>query len=366
MAPIRHGFFVVSLDLEMYWGVRDVCSLSRYGQNFAAERKRIPELLELFERRGIHATWAAVGLLFLENKQEIGPCGPKERPTYDCKELSPYDYQESNLVGSGEETDPFHYALSLIREIQDTPHQRLGTHTFSHYYCLEKGQTARQFAADLEAAVQVARQQGIRLESLVFPRNQLNEAYLPCLKGLGIGAYRGNPRHPLYRKGNGARDPLPVRALRLLDSYVNLTGHHTYELSKLSGAEGELPLNIPASRFFRSYSPRLKRLEPLRIRRILEGMTRAARRGEIYHLWWHPYNLADPKGVNLKNLERIIEHYERLREEYGMESANMEELAELTAGGREQGFRLSAEKEHAAEDLSCMGSPEQEVVGSGA
>lgn len=40
----------------------------------------------------------------------------------------------------------------------------------------------------------------------------------------------------------------------------------------------------------RPYSPRLSFLEGLRLRRIRHEMVHAAKKGELYHLWWHPYN----------------------------------------------------------------------------
>ena len=48
-------------------------------------------------------------------------------------------------IGPNERQDPYHFGLSLVRRIKDCPHQEIGTHTFSHYYCLEDGQTPEHF-----------------------------------------------------------------------------------------------------------------------------------------------------------------------------------------------------------------------------
>ncbi|WP_223068705.1 polysaccharide deacetylase family protein [Paenibacillus caui] len=329
----NQSFFVISIDFELYWGLRDLFPLARYRRGLARERELIPRMLQLFERHGIHATWATVGLLFLESKEEIQDYLPSRLPEYIDSGLSPYPHIAGDLVGTGEEADPDHYAPSLIRLIRETPYQRVGTHTFSHYYCKEMGQSGADFLADLEAAVRLAKQRGIRIESIVFPRNQVNEGYLPCLKRLGIRSYRGNPRHPIYKKGYSKEDSLLARAFRLLDSYVNVSGFHTYSIG---GLESELPLNIPASHFFRSYSRRLGWLEPLRLKRILNGMTYAAKHNQVYHLWWHPYNLVDRKDRNWLALERIIAHYSRLEHDYGMRSAAMEELCDFITGRRDE------------------------------
>jgi len=56
------GTLLVSLDFELFWGMLDVCSLDAYQENVLGGRKAIPRLLELFEKYGIHVTWATVGL----------------------------------------------------------------------------------------------------------------------------------------------------------------------------------------------------------------------------------------------------------------------------------------------------------------
>jgi len=66
----------------------------------------------------------------------------------------------------------YHFADKLVTLIDKSKNQELATHTFSHYYCLEEGQTKESFYADLEAAKKIAKEKNISLKSLVFPRNQ--------------------------------------------------------------------------------------------------------------------------------------------------------------------------------------------------
>jgi hypothetical protein len=56
-------------------------------------------------------------------------------------------------------------------------------------------------------------------------------------------------------------------------------------------------------------------------------MRDAARRGENYHLWWHPHNMGCDQTHNLGQLERILACYAELRDTYGMRSVNMREIA---------------------------------------
>lgn len=327
----KAGILVVSLDFELYWGVRDLYTKAEYGAKWLRERERIPGLLELFREFGVHATWATVGLLFFADRRELLSGLPSLKPGYADPTLSPYSEIESGSIGEGEADDPYFFAPTLIEHIRQTPGQAIGSHTFSHFYCMEKGQTVDEFYSDLQAAVAAAEQRGISLQSLVLPRNQLRRQYMRRLPELGFKTYRGNPRHPLYRGGYSVSDHFLRRALRLADSYLNLTGHHTYPVDSISP---KLPIDLPASFFFRTPPETLRRLEPLRLKRIKDGMTQAARQGQVYHLWLHPYNAAEETGF--RSLEAVVRHYRHLAEQYGMISLNMEELGERVLAGAEK------------------------------
>jgi len=169
------GKFVISLDYELLWGVRDHADRTSYGANILGARTAIPLMLELFKKYNISATWATVGFLFCGSRDELmGSLPPaKIRPSYKDKRLSAYQYLDE--VGANEEEDPFYYGASLIDRIQNTPNQEIATHTLSHYYCLEPGQKDAHFEADVTAAVKLAGQRGIELSSIVFPRNQYSQ-----------------------------------------------------------------------------------------------------------------------------------------------------------------------------------------------
>jgi hypothetical protein len=75
--------------------------------------------------------------------------------------------------------------------------------------------------------------------------------------------------------------------------------------------------------------PQLKLLEPLRLRRIKKSMTHEAKRGEVFHLWWHPHNFGIHQEENFRNLEEILRHFTALQTKYGMQSASMSDLSNL-------------------------------------
>jgi len=49
------AFFVVSLDFELLWGVRDKRTIADYGANMLGVRRAIPAILDLFDERPISA-----------------------------------------------------------------------------------------------------------------------------------------------------------------------------------------------------------------------------------------------------------------------------------------------------------------------
>ena len=214
------GTLLVSLDFELFWGMLDVCELDAYRENVMGGRNAIPRLLELFRKYDIHATWATVGFLFAENYEELSACFPREAglPTYDNRALNPYD--RFARIGSNEETAPCFYGPSLIRMVAETPGQEIGSHTFSHYYCREKGQTVEQFRADMEAAKRIAANHGYDLTSVILPRNQCEPEYTAVFRDLGFTAYRDEENDWIHEKIKFR--PL-LRILRLLDVIYFLT-----------------------------------------------------------------------------------------------------------------------------------------------
>ena len=316
------GTFVVSLDFELHWGVRDRFTVEQYAANLYGAREVVPRMLERFEACGVRASWATVGMLFCESREELLERMPDRLPEYEDPRLSPYP--EVRTLGADEHADPLHFAPSLIRAVAATPGQEVATHTFSHFYCLEPGQTIEDFEADMRAAVDVARDAGVELRSIVFPRNQVNHDYLPVCARLGLVAYRGNPDAWQHHSRPGAHETPLRRAGRLLDAYLPVSGARARPPVR-TGPDGLL--DVPADRFFRPYSPRLARLEPKKVGRMLAELSDAARRGAVYHLWWHPHNFGVHQDHHLAQLDAVLARFELLREETGMRSLTMAELA---------------------------------------
>jgi len=310
--------FVISLDFELLWGVRDHADRASYGKKVLAARDAVPKMLQLFAKNEISATWATVGFLFCETKAELLASLPIELPTYSNPRLSNFSYLDE--VGNDGRSDPYYFAPSLISAIHQTLGQEIGTHTLSHFYCMEDGQTLSAFEADIVAAKKLADACGIVLRSIVFPRNQFAAEHLAVCAKHDITHYRGNPSPWAYRAAKGTEQTSMRRALRLLDAYSGALGSQAFET-----ATGQ-PTDVPASRFLRPCAGRLAAFHPLHIATIKRGMTAAARDGKGYHLWWHPHNFGQNFEASLDGLCQIIAHFATLRDRFDMKSMAMGEF----------------------------------------
>ena len=350
----KPGSFTISLDFELYWGMRDKVTLDAYRENLLGVWSAVPKMLSLFEQEQIHVTWATVGFLWYKDVASLTAAYPEVIPVYEDRHLCPYHYLESirqeasasaspngsfvNNVFSGlkppvpgrvleDESDAvnkMHFAKKLIEQIKNIPFQEIATHTFSHYYTREPVISAEAFEADLKQAIAIGHQNDVEMHSLVFPRNQIDKASLIQLKNVGIKTYRGNPEHWAYREGEIEKTFLQ-RVYRFIDIYINLSGSHI-TVPKVDKQE---LIELKSSIFMRAYSKKFKFLEGLKLLRVKNAMTEAAQKGENFHLWWHPHNFGINQEENMANLEEILQHFSDLKQEYGMVSLTMQELGEF-------------------------------------
>jgi hypothetical protein len=318
------GALVISLDFELHWGMRD--HVSRQSPAFAAlagSRQVVADLAGLFARREIRANWATVGFLFASTDDELSGYLPEVRPSYRDPELDPY----GEMIGPDEADDPEHLAGSLVRLVASTPGQEVASHTFSHFYCLEDGQNEEDLRADLAAAQAIAQGCGLTLSSLVLPRNQWNPRYTKAVLDNGFNCIRGPQPTWAHQARRSGDHGAVTRVARLLDTYAGLSPPPTTAWATVRNEDGLC--DVPASAFLRPYSERRRQLDPLKLRRLVAGMRDAARRGRIFHLWWHPHNFAADPGPSFAFLDELLDEFDRLAAQEGMQSMSMRDVATL-------------------------------------
>ncbi|HMF73929.1 MAG TPA: hypothetical protein VK616_20750 [Flavitalea sp.] len=324
------GIFTVSLDFELHWGVFDKRNRDERKRCYENTLRIIPSMLALFQKHGVHVTWASVGSLFASDQNEWYRMKPANEPEYENSIYSAYQYVREN--GLDPQFKWAHFAPEMIGKILTYEGQELGTHTFSHYYCLEKLRGEDAFGADLKAVQKAAAKFNASTVSLVFPRNQFNPVHLKVCYDNGIKTIRSNPVDwfwsPVPDKGGN----LLRKIFRTGDAYFPMASRRTsFSLESLKPVSGE-PLQIPASRFLRPWHPRYKMANKLVLKRVKSEMKNAAIKNECYHLWWHPENFGDYPEQNMTNLEEILNFYSECRQKYQMKSWNMGEYPRHFAG----------------------------------
>lgn len=319
------GVFCISLDFELHWGCFENMLMDEKAQRyFNNTRDIIPKKLELFADQDIHVTWAAVGMLFRQNRQEWEAGKPAVLPTFDNPAVSAYEWIDRH--GFMGDQDPYHFAPTLVDKIKSTPNQEIGTHTYAHYFCLEHGQTKEQFRCDMEMACQVAAEKGISLKSLVFPRNQFNQEYLSVCRDLGITSVRSSPDIWYWEPATGSS--FMKKLFRAGDAYLKFQPIKMVSLEDIDISVG-LPLQLPATRLYRPWKQGQPLQNTLKMRRILNEMTEAARKNAYYHIWWHPHNFGNNPQECFSELKQIVTHFNKLRSQYGFMSLTMNEITEL-------------------------------------
>jgi peptidoglycan/xylan/chitin deacetylase (PgdA/CDA1 family) len=300
----KTGIFTISLDFEMIWGTLD--RRNPNGLRQLCEKERffvVDRLLTLFAEFDISATWCIVGHLFLDRcSAEYGLKHPEiVRPAHSWAQQDWFSLDPC----ATEKTHPVYYGRTLVEKIRNCrPQQEIGCHTFSHVIFGDEGCSRATAETELEACVNVAREMGIEMRSFAFPRNRVG--HLPVLRSYGFTSFRG-PEPRWYESSPLARSL--KRFFRLMDILTARTPATVTAEQTPSGL-----WNIPASMLF-TPAHGIRRYIPvsLRVDRAFKGLEAAARQKRIFHLWFHPTDLAENMEAMLSGLRQVLEYSARLR-----------------------------------------------------
>ncbi|HEV3257596.1 MAG TPA: hypothetical protein VG013_11990 [Gemmataceae bacterium] len=300
---LDRGVFTISLDFELAWGTLDRGGPERFRKTCEAERAAVARLLDLFVEFDVSATWCVLGHLFLDRcLPENGRKHPEiVRPNHSW---CPHDWFEHDPCGS-EASAPTFYGRSLVEKIRACPvPQEIGCHSFSHVIFGDPGCSPETARSEVAACVKLARDMGIELRSFVFPRNKVG--HLDVLRAYGFTCYRG-PEQRWEKQGR--RPALLMRLLHLRDVLtaapppVVLPRHTSAGIWDIPGS-----MSYFAMRGLRRYIP-----VAARVKRAARGLEAAARQKKIFHLWFHPTDMAVHTDAMFAGLRAILEHARTLR-----------------------------------------------------
>ncbi len=268
--------------------------MGKYAHCFESYRVILRRLIDMLDQYNIPATWAVVGQLMLK----------------------PTDKRSQIMASPGlDMVEWFHapYVVDWIRAAK-TPHE-IGTHTFSHVYTDDPDTTQEHWEFELQQVAKLHHQLKLPVaRSIVYPRNQLK--YLDVLLKYGIIAYRGIEGHR----------PRERRGLAHLLHRAFAFPPPTYDLATCKVMDKLV--NLPASQFLLAYDGIRSRIPTAsRVRQARLGMEQAARKNELYHLWFHPFNLGTSPRM-FDALEQILQIAASLREHGKLDILTMEQAAQ--------------------------------------
>jgi hypothetical protein len=305
-ATLERGVFVVSIDTELAWGEAHRPDAGE--RNFDSERAVISGLLGLFARYEISATWAVVGHLLLDRCDAVDgrPHPEVVRPSYSWLSGDWFDVDPCSTL----DTAPMYYGSDIVESIRACPvPQEIGCHSFSHLIAGDPECGAAAFGSDLAACQSLAADHGLTMRSFVFPRNSIG--YVDQLAAHGFVCYRGSPGAP-----GGRWHRLADRLRPLTSSAVKPSRHPTGVW------------NVPQTYLY-APAERASRL-PITVwtRRPRARLRLAAEQAGIFHLWFHPHNIAANPQRALGGLEILFGEAARLRDTGRLEVLTMGGLAD--------------------------------------
>jgi peptidoglycan/xylan/chitin deacetylase (PgdA/CDA1 family) len=301
---LERGVLTISLDFELIWGTQDLFGPERFRRACQIERAVvIDRLLDLFVEFDVQATWCVLGHLMLDRcAAENGTKHPEIiRPSHSWYRS---DWFEHDPCGA-EDGDSIFLGRSLIEKLRACPvPQEIGCHTFSHVIFGDEGCSRETAESELAACVEVAREIGIDMHSFAFPRNKVG--HLNLLGKYGFTCYRG-PEPQWYERRN-----LPGAVRRVARSLGVLAAAEPPVVSPEESIPGLW--NIPGSMmYFPMHGVRKHIPISLRVNRAIKGLNAARRRKQIFHLWFHPTNLAYETDRMFAGLRTILEYASLLR-----------------------------------------------------
>ncbi len=296
---LDRGTFVLSIDVELDEG----------SPRYHVCREVVNDLLKLMERYEIHATWAVMGYMFLDKCYFDSPSAKREiiRGWRVGLINKPLDDDFYSQLTKGKE---------ILQQILSSKiSQEIGCHTFSHIRAGDPNCSRECFESELEACKSASEAMGVMLRSFVFPYNSVG--YLDSLHKYSYTAYRG-PSDDWFTG-------LPTNLIRLAHLFDHLLVIPSPEavVTRDSGV-----WDLPASYFY-ACGAGWGKLIPisLRVNKVKKGLRLAARKRGLFHLWFHPFNLASNPQSWLNGLESIFREFCRYRDAGLLENYTMGELS---------------------------------------
>ena len=298
---INKPTFIISLDTELIWGslhssLSEAVSLMK--KDDTKVRGCMDNLLNLFEKHNIPATWAVVGHLFLDKCEYEEGIPHKDMPRFKA------DWYSCDPC-TDIKSDPLFYGKDIVEKILSSQvKHEIGYHSFSHVVFSECSREVAE--AEIKEGIKLAKEFGITLKSFVFPWNKVG--HVNILKKHGFRIYRGenlrrcdSNQSFLIRKFNGGLDKIiaPPAEPKWKDGIWEM----------------------PTSMLFCDSQVKFSVLPRAKI-----GLYRAIRSKMVFHIYLHPHDLLRYSSLK-DDLDKFLAVVAKKRDEGKIEVMTMREFA---------------------------------------
>lgn len=308
------GVLTISIDYEFAWGLADHPLGPEVRERVAGEIEITERLLALFDKYEVPATWAVVGHLLEKTCLFDGTLPHPEYPR-------PIHAGESRDWFAGhppqdDYSDPlwFDSERLILKIIRSNAGHELASHSYAHI--IYNAASEEAVRADLRNVENVHQASNLPVRSFIFPRNA--EAHHELVKAHGFTSYRGNT----------------VRWYEKLPSILGMVMrrvHYFWPSARtVRPSMGEAGLvNVPESMLLLSRNGLRKLItKGVMRRKLIAGLRAAARRGEVFHLWFHPSNFWYETDTQFELLECVFSEASRLQKEGVLYSMPMGAVAD--------------------------------------
>jgi len=304
---------VISFDFELGWGVLDSPLWRRRELDGLYQRMR-PVMAGLFDylhERELPTTWATVSSMTLEDPADVPvdhlPASYRQAVEEFCRDAAWQTRCGNDLIEAWQEK------IGGFSE--------LCSHTATHLYAGYEGVMAEQYVQDVALSIErLEAHTGCEIDSLIFTRDQDDfRAEVSALRAMNL---RIGPQS--YGKASMGK---LARVLRGASRFWQAIP----ESRVTDGADGECLQS--GSLYFNWSGGDFEFVKRQQVRAQASRMLRQMERtGGIYHVWLHPFNLAESPQHDLA-WRNFLDGAVRLRDKGSLEILTMRDCGRRASAG---------------------------------
>jgi peptidoglycan/xylan/chitin deacetylase (PgdA/CDA1 family) len=302
----RTPYFILSLDLELAWGLlnTDKTSLDALMSRKHLSREPIEFLLTAMERHRIPCTWATVGHLFLSRCVKEDGVAHRNMPRFT-------DQWYSLDPCADLKSEPLFYGRDIIERIlSSSVNHEIGYHSFSHViFSRCSPEVAR---AEIASCKEFAKEFGIDFKSFVYPRNEVGHVEL--LKECGFRMYRG----PGIWRWKDDQDYIEAKLNSMADRIFT---------SPTLPIDRDGIWELPTCLHFWKVGGPFDSLWQAKV-----GIQRAMKEKKVFSVYFHPWELIRSPSLKI-GIESLLTYASKMREEGKLSIVTMGELSQVLDQG---------------------------------